>query len=75
MTIDEIKDHIFNLAYSNVGKHEIKLTQEDMAALFNAFHVLLKFKKIEQIVMKSPDEFKQCDLKELKQILEVLSHE
>ena len=46
-----------------------------MTVLFNAFRVLLKFKKIEQIVMKSPDEFKQCDLKELKQILEVLSHE
>ena len=72
MTTDEIKDHIFNLAYTNAGKHEIKLTQEDMTVLFNAFRVLLKLKKIEQIVMKSPDEFKQCDLKELKQILEVL---
>lgn len=40
-----------------------------------AIDIMQKYQKIEQIVMKSPNEFKQCGLKELKQILEVLAYE
>lgn len=43
--------------------------------LYDYYRKSEKLDKIEQIVMKSPDEFKQCGLKELKQILEVLVYE
>lgn len=32
-----------------------------------------KLEEIKQVVMISPDEFKQCGLRELKEILEILS--
>ena len=44
----------------------------ELEAYDMAIEIMRKYQKIEQIVMKSPDEFKQCGLKELKEILEVL---
>ena len=50
------------------------VTSEDIEWLEMAISSLETLDKIDKIVSISPDEFKQCGLRELKEILEVLAY-
>ena len=51
----------------------INITREDYEAFQVAISTMRKYQKIVDIVSLNGEEFKQCGLKELKEILEVIA--
>ncbi len=65
MTIDE--------AIRYYEDKNVVLTEEEALANTIAINVMRKYQKIVDIVSLNGEEFKQCGLKELKEILEVIA--
>ena len=71
MTIDEAISWILSIT-EHEGE-DIPIYDKDVEAIKIAVSTMRKYQKIEQIVSLNDEEFKQCGLKELKEILEVIA--
>ena len=71
MTIDEAISWILTIT-EHEGE-DIPIYDTDVEAIKIAVSTMRKYQKIEQIVSLNDEEFKQCGLKELKEILEVIA--
>lgn len=67
MSIEDTKMHLFMQESYAIGK--------DYRALENALDIIKKYQKIKDIVSLNDEEFKQCGIKGLKEILEVIGDE
>lgn len=73
MTIEQdIKVIRKMLAYTDLSVRA-NLTADMVDACENAISIMRKYQKIVGIVSLNDEEFKQCGLKELKEILEVIA--
>lgn len=71
MTIDEAISWIITI--SEHEGEDIPIYDTDVEAIKMAVSTMRKYQKIVGIVSLNDEEFKQCGLKELKEILEVIA--
>ena len=76
MTIDKAIDRLEDLHFEQDNWEYGELTEDcllNREALRLAIDTMRKYQKIVDIVSLNGEEFKQCGLKELKEILEVIA--
>lgn len=71
MTIDKAIDHLYTYS-STLGSGQTTQAQHEEAKKV-AIDIMDKYQKIVRIVSLNDEEFKQCGLRELKEILEVIA--
>lgn len=71
MTIDKAIDHLYTYS-STLGSGQTTQAQHEEAKKV-AIDTMRKYQKIVQIVSLNDEEFKQCGLRELKEIMEVIA--
>ena len=67
MSIKDTKMHLY--------MHESYAIGEEYRALENAIDIINKYQRIKEVVSLNDEEFKQCGLRELKEILEIIAEE
>ncbi|MBQ1569668.1 MAG: hypothetical protein IIZ78_00985 [Clostridiales bacterium] len=71
MTIDKAISHLYTYS-STMGSGQTTQAQHEESKRV-AIEIMRKYQKIVSIVSLNDEEFKQCGLKELKEILEVIA--
>ena len=71
MTIEEVNVRLYDIKTDAI----YQITSEEKEAIDTAIDTMRKYQKIVSIVSLNDEEFKQCGLKELKEILEILQED